>query len=63
MPDSIRGGVTMRQYQMPVCKQQKQFEDLVQTLLKTAAQLSDDRQSLLLEYAMKLAYEERQEEV
>lgn len=53
----------MRQYQMPVCKQQKQFEDLAQTLLKTAAQLSDDRQSLLLEYAMKLAYEERQEEV
>lgn len=49
----------MKQIQIPTTKAQKRFEDLATTLLKTAAQLDEERQNDLLEYAMKLAYEDK----
>lgn len=52
----------MKQITIPTTKQQKQFEDLATTLLKTIAQLSEDNQNAVLEYAFKLSYDEKNEQ-
>lgn len=49
----------MRQINFPITKAQKEFEDLAKTLLKTMAELTPEKQIDILEYAMKLAYDEK----
>lgn len=44
----------MKQFEVPACKEQRQFEDFIKTLLKVLADLSESETDLVLEYAMHL---------
>lgn len=49
----------MKRFEIPACKEQKEFENLIKTLVKVAAELPANKTDELLEFAMKLAYEEK----
>lgn len=46
----------MKPFELPKCKQQKDFEDLVAELIKVVAQMTVNKQIELFEFAQDLAF-------
>lgn len=46
----------MRPFELPKCKQQKEFEDLAINLIKVMAQMTEEKQIALFEFAQDLAF-------
>ena len=49
----------MKQFNVPACKEQRAFEDLLKTLSKVLADLKESETEQVLEYAMHLAYQNK----
>lgn len=52
----------MTEYKFPVCKAQRQFEDLCKSLIKIASDLKPEQLDDLHEYALQL-YKERNDRI